>query len=112
MFTGLIADLGRVQALRSDGEGVLLDIQTRLAEQLSAGDSVAVNGVCLTATDVRRDGFAAHAMAETLRRSALGGLRGRRPREPRVRAARRRSARRAHRARPCRRDRRRARDAR
>jgi riboflavin synthase len=75
MFTGLIADLGSVNALRRDGEGATLQIDTRLASELREGDSIAVNGVCLTATDVRDGGFAAVAMAETLRRSTLGELR-------------------------------------
>ena len=75
MFTGLIADLGNVTALERNGEGATLEISTRLASDLQQGDSVAVNGVCLTATDVRDGGFAAQAMIETLRRSALDGLR-------------------------------------
>ncbi len=76
MFTGLIADLGSVTAIEErNGEGATLRISTRLASDLRQGDSVAVNGVCLTATDVRDGGFAAQAMIETLRRSALDGLR-------------------------------------
>jgi riboflavin synthase len=75
VFTGLIADLGSVTELAPDGEeGATLGIATRLASELRAGDSIAVNGVCLTATDVRDGEFAAVAMAETLRRSALGAL--------------------------------------
>jgi riboflavin synthase len=74
MFTGLIADLGEVTALDSDGEGATLEIGTRLASELSEGDSIAVNGVCLTATKVGERGFAAQAMRETLDRSALGAL--------------------------------------
>lgn len=74
MFTGLIADIGSVTALELDGGGATLEISTRLASELRRGDSVAVNGVCLTATDVRDGRFAAVAMAETLRRSALDGL--------------------------------------
>ncbi len=50
-------------------------IATRLAAELGEGDSIAVNGVCLTATEVREDAFTAEAMAETLRRSSLGALR-------------------------------------
>ncbi len=75
MFTGLIADLGSVAALERDGEGATLEISSRLAAQLREGDSIAVNGVCLTATDVGEAGFRAQAMAETLRRSSLGRLR-------------------------------------
>jgi riboflavin synthase len=74
MFTGLIADLGSVTALERSADGARLRIGTRLASQLAQGDSVAVNGVCLTAIDIRDGGFAAEAMDETLRRSALGAL--------------------------------------
>jgi riboflavin synthase len=74
VFTGLIEDLGSVTALERGEEGARLRIDTRLAGQLEQGDSVAVNGVCLTAIDVRDGGFAAEAMIETLRRSALGAL--------------------------------------
>jgi riboflavin synthase len=74
MFTGLIADLGSVTSVERDSDGAVLEIATRLAEELGEGDSVAVNGVCLTATEVRADGFSAQAMVETLRRSSLGSL--------------------------------------
>jgi len=71
VFTGLVADLGRIaQAQRSD-DGVRLTIGTALAVQLHAGDSVAVNGVCLTATAVAEGSFSAEAMNETLTRSSL-----------------------------------------
>jgi riboflavin synthase len=73
MFTGLIADLGSVSAVECDPEGTTLEIATRLAGELAEGDSVAVNGVCLTATVVHDGGFQAQAMAETLRRSTLAG---------------------------------------
>jgi len=74
MFTGLIEDLGRVQALRQGDEGATIEIATALAPRVAEGDSVAVNGVCLTATELRPDGFSAQAMHETLRRSSLGSL--------------------------------------
>jgi riboflavin synthase len=74
MFTGLIADLGRVNGLERDGAGATLRIETRLAAELSAGDSIAVDGVCLTATEVDAGGFVAEAMLETLARSSLGAL--------------------------------------
>jgi riboflavin synthase len=74
VFTGLIADLGRVQAVRRADDGVTIEIVTKLSEQIGVGDSVAVNGVCLTATDVGLGGFDAQAMHETLRRSSLGSL--------------------------------------
>jgi riboflavin synthase len=74
MFTGLIADLGSVTELDRDAAGATLTIATRLAGELALGDSIAVNGVCLTATTVGRESFAAQAMAETLQRSSLGRL--------------------------------------
>ena len=75
MFTGLIADIGSVSELTRDADGARLRISTRLCDQLHEGDSIAVNGVCLTASDVRPDGFAADAMGETLMRCTLGDLR-------------------------------------
>jgi riboflavin synthase len=74
MFTGLVAGTGTVQSADPDAEGVRLEVQTALGAELSEGDSVAVNGVCLTAVAVRPDGFRADVMAETLRRSSLGPL--------------------------------------
>ncbi|MGA2453748.1 MAG: riboflavin synthase [Solirubrobacteraceae bacterium] len=75
MFTGLIGDLGSVAALEQDGEGARIEIRSGLAAALHEGDSVAVNGVCLTATNVSDEGFRAQAMIETLERSSLGRLR-------------------------------------
>ncbi len=74
MFTGLIADLGEVRSVQRDGGGATLRIATSLASELGEGDSVSVNGVCLTATRVNGEHFEAQAMEETLRRSALGAL--------------------------------------
>jgi riboflavin synthase len=74
MFTGLIADLGTVTALERDGAGACIEIATVLVSQLSEGDSIAVNGVCLTATEIDEESFRAQAMIETLERSSLGGL--------------------------------------
>lgn len=74
MFTGLIADRGTVSELARTNGSARLRIDTPLAGQLQAGDSIAVNGVCLTATHVGAEGFATHAMAETLRRCTLGAL--------------------------------------
>ena len=74
MFTGLIADLGTLTALELGGGGATLRVSTRLAGDLQEGDSIAVNGVCLTATEVGPSSFKADAMAETLERSSLGVL--------------------------------------
>jgi riboflavin synthase len=74
MFTGLIADLGEVAGLQRDEQGATVRILTRLAGDLREGDSIAVNGVCLTATRIDGEGFAAQAMLQTLQRSSLGDL--------------------------------------
>lgn len=74
MFTGLIADLGSLQTVEQAGEGVTFAVRTRLAGEVREGDSIAVNGVCLTATAVDEQGFRTQAMIETLRRSSLGAL--------------------------------------
>ncbi len=71
MFTGLVQELGTVTAVRRTADGARLTIAGGLARELAEGDSVAVNGVCLTATDVDGERFAADVMAETLRRSSL-----------------------------------------
>jgi riboflavin synthase len=74
VFTGLVAGMGRVRSLERDGEGARLRIASPLAAELGPGDSVAVNGVCLTAVAPGADSFGAEVMAETLRRSSLGPL--------------------------------------
>jgi riboflavin synthase len=74
MFTGLVADLGTVAALDRGDDGLRLRVATTLAGELSPGDSVAVNGVCLTAVDIDGGAFSADVMEETLRRSSLGPL--------------------------------------
>jgi riboflavin synthase len=74
LFTGLIADLGSVAAVEQNGAGATFEIRTTLAAELGQGDSIAVNGVCLTATDIDGQGFRAEAMTETLRRSTLQEL--------------------------------------
>jgi riboflavin synthase len=75
VFTGLVADLGTVISVEDSGDGVRLGVSTALARELRVGDSVAVNGVCLTATAVDGDTFGADVMHETLRRSSLGAVR-------------------------------------
>jgi riboflavin synthase len=75
VFTGLVADLGTVVAVDATGDGVRLRVESRLAGELRDGDSVAVNGVCLTAVGPRGGGFGADVMHETLRRSSLREVR-------------------------------------
>jgi len=69
VFTGLVQDLGEIVAADASGAGVRLTIATEL--ELAEGDSIAVNGVCLTATAIADGHFAADVMNETLRRSSL-----------------------------------------
>jgi riboflavin synthase len=71
VFTGLVADLGTVAAVDATDDGVRLAIASPLSGELRPGDSVAVNGVCLTATTLTDGGFSADVMHETLRRSSL-----------------------------------------
>jgi riboflavin synthase len=74
VFTGLVADLGTVASVDATSDGVRLRVRTALAAELSDGDSVAVNGVCLTAVDPDAQSFGADVMHETLRRSSLAGV--------------------------------------
>jgi len=74
MFTGLIADIGVVEEVDAAGTGARLRIRTALAGELSEGDSVAVNGACLTAAAVDADTFEADVMNQTLKRTSLGPL--------------------------------------
>jgi riboflavin synthase len=71
VFTGLIADLGEITDLERSADGVTLTVSSALASELSEGDSVAVNGVCLTATGISGSRFSAEVMNETLRLSSL-----------------------------------------
>jgi riboflavin synthase len=74
MFTGLIEDIGRVETVEGDGEGACLRIATRLGPEIGHGDSVAVDGVCLTATAVDAGGFDTEVMNQTLAVTALAGV--------------------------------------
>lgn len=75
MFTGLIADLGELAAVDRSPDGVTLTVLSVLAGDLREGDSVAVNGVCLTATAVTPGSFDAEVMNETLQVTSLAGAR-------------------------------------
>jgi riboflavin synthase len=76
VFTGLVAELGSVAAVERTADGARVTVDARLASELAQGDSVAVNGVCLTATRIENGGFSADVMEETLRRSSLENLSG------------------------------------
>ena len=70
MFTGLVAAKGVVRAL----DGGRIEVETELAGELAPGDSIAVNGVCLTAVERKNGSFAADVMPETLRHTSLEPL--------------------------------------
>jgi riboflavin synthase len=74
MFTGLIEDIGRVESVERTGEGAKLRIASRLSSELALGDSIAVNGCCLTATAVEDGLFETEAMNQTLTVTALSAV--------------------------------------
>ncbi len=74
MFTGLVQDIGSVESVEAGAEGARLRIATRLGPEIGLGDSVAVNGVCLTATASDERGFATEAMNQTLEVTVIGAL--------------------------------------
>ena len=76
MFTGIVEETGRVTSVPAPGRAGRLAIKaSRVLEGTRIGDSIAVNGVCLTATELLADGFAADVMPQTLSHSNLGALR-------------------------------------
>src|SRR5580658_8258907 len=76
MFTGIIEELGAVEAIESRAAGARLKIHChKVLEDMTEGASIAVNGTCLTAVEVRSESFSADLAPETLRRSNLGDLR-------------------------------------
>ena len=75
MFTGIIEELGRVKTIDLNGDNARIVIEAHtVIEDTKHGDSIAVNGVCLTALDIQPDSFAADVSRETLDRSTLGVL--------------------------------------
>jgi riboflavin synthase len=74
MFTGLVQDVGSVESVETGPDGARVRIATSLAPEIATGDSIAVDGVCLTATAVDAGGFETEAMNQTLEVTALGGL--------------------------------------
>ena len=76
MFTGIIEEIGTVDAIRKGARSAVLVIHgNKIFSDLKIGDSVATNGVCLTATEITGKTFSADVMNETLSRSTLGKLR-------------------------------------
>ncbi|SFL15789.1 riboflavin synthase [Geodermatophilus ruber] len=75
MFTGIVEEIGSLTVREDQGDAARLRIRARRAlEGVALGDSIAVNGVCLTVTSVEGDTWSTDVMAETLRRSSLGAL--------------------------------------
>ena len=75
MFTGIIEEIGTIKSINSNGISSQLCISAnKILEDTKIGDSIAVNGVCLTVTSIKSNLFTADVMAETLRRSNLGSL--------------------------------------
>ncbi|MBL7066759.1 MAG: riboflavin synthase [Candidatus Marinimicrobia bacterium] len=72
MFTGLIEEIGKVERIQSNPEGKLFEIlSTKVTEDLHIGDSVAVDGICLSVVSMMNDRFTAQAVDETLSRTTL-----------------------------------------
>lgn len=77
MFTGIIEEVGTIRRVQKGRSSAVLEIEARVVlEGLRVGDSIAVNGVCLTVTSFDRKGFSADVMHETLNRSSLAGMSG------------------------------------
>ena len=75
MFTGIIEELGTVATVEVLEDSIRLEIKgTLVREDLAQGESISVNGVCLTAAEVTPEGFIADVMLETLNRSSLSGI--------------------------------------
>lgn len=75
MFTGIIEELGSVRTIEERGENARIVVNAKtVTKGTNHGDSIAVNGVCLTALDIHDDSFAADVSRETLQRSTLGSL--------------------------------------
>jgi len=72
MFTGLIEELGTVRRVSTNSEGRLFEITAKkILEQLAIGDSIAIDGTCLSVVSFKNDGFTAQAVQETINRSTL-----------------------------------------
>lgn len=75
MFTGIIEELGKIQSLEKRGDGAKIRISAKIVtKETNEGDSIAVNGVCLTALEINENSFSADVSEETLNRSTLGNL--------------------------------------
>ena len=75
MFTGLIQDLGSIKSIERGSESAIFTVSTSLSPSIHEGDSISVNGVCLTATSVASDSFTADVMVQTLKLTSLKSIR-------------------------------------
>ena len=74
MFTGLIKDIGEIKSIKTNAEGKEFIISTKLTNEIEIDDSIATNGVCLTATKVDDTSFTVQAVHVTLEKTSLGNL--------------------------------------
>ncbi len=74
MFTGIVEELGKVESIFRNGSSLILNIKCSFARELEIGESVAVNGTCLTVSEKTENSFCADATPETFRRTSLGEL--------------------------------------
>jgi len=74
MFTGLVADKGEVLALDMKEESALINIKSKLLPEVKIGDSISVNGVCLTVISKTHESFQSDVMVQTLKLTSLGNL--------------------------------------
>jgi len=76
VFTGIVEEVGTLRSITSGAASVVLDVSARVVtDDAAVGDSILTDGVCLTVTSLRADGFCADAMPETVRRTTLSGRR-------------------------------------
>ena len=75
MFTGIVEEIGKVRRIVYGSRSIQLSIQcNKIMEDVKLGDSIAVNGICLTVVDRQKDEFTADVMPETMRKTGLGEL--------------------------------------
>ena len=75
MFTGIIEEIGTVKSIKKGTHSAVITIQaSKILEDMKLGDSIAVNGVCLTTVDIGKNSYSADVMHETLKRTNLGEL--------------------------------------
>lgn len=75
MFTGIVEEVGVVEKIERNDKSFKIDIKARIVtNNTNLGDSISVDGVCLTVTDIKSDKFSADIMAETIRKSSLNNI--------------------------------------